>query len=96
MALDFGILYQGSIDSMIAEHIDLNWVGWVDTRKSETGYVFTLGLGRQFHGNVSYQHTLLEIMNNKHAMWISQCCVYPLLTERRKAGEADIEILFVM
>lgn len=43
-----------------------------------------------------YQHTLLEIMNNKHAMRISQCCVYPLLTERRKAGEADIEILFVM
>ena len=52
--LDFGILYQGSIDSMIAEHIDLNWVILVDTRKSETGYVFTLGLGRQFHGKVSY------------------------------------------
>ena len=52
--LDFGILYQGSVDSMIAKHIDLNWVGLVDTRKSETGYVFTLGLGRQFHGKVSY------------------------------------------
>ena len=25
--LDFGILYQGSIDSMIAEHIDLNSLG---------------------------------------------------------------------
>ena len=53
--LDFGILYQGSVDSMIAEHIDLNWVGSVDTRKSETGTVFNaLGLGRQFHGKVSY------------------------------------------
>ena len=51
--LDFGILYQGSVDSMIVEHIDLNWVGSVDTRKSETSYVFTLGLGRKFHGKVS-------------------------------------------
>ena len=43
-----------------------------------------------------HQPTLLEIMNNKHAMQNSQCCVYPLLTKRRKAGEVDIEILFVM
>ena len=53
-ALDFGILYQRSVDSMLAEHIDFNWAGSVDTRKLETCYVFTLGLGRQFHGKVSY------------------------------------------
>ena len=45
-SLDFGILYERSIESMLAEHIDFNWAGSVDTRKSETGYVFTLGLGR--------------------------------------------------
>ena len=52
--LEFGILYQRSVESMIAEDIDFNWDGSVDTRKSEIGYVFTLGLGRQFHGKVSY------------------------------------------
>ena len=44
--LNFGILYQRSVESMIAEDIDFNWDGSVDTRKSEIGYVFTLGLGR--------------------------------------------------
>ena len=44
--LDFGILYQRSVDSMLAEHIDFNRARSVDTRKLETGYVFTLGLGR--------------------------------------------------
>ena len=52
--LDFGILYQRSLESMIVEDIDFNWDGSVDTRKSEIGYVFTLGLGRQFHGKVNY------------------------------------------
>ena len=45
-ALDFGILYQRSVESMIVEDIDFNWDGLVDTRKSKIGYVFTLGLGR--------------------------------------------------
>ena len=44
--LDFGILYQRYVDSMLAEHIDFNYARSVETRKSETGYVFTLGLGR--------------------------------------------------
>ena len=52
--IDFGILYQRFVDSMIEEHIDFNWARSVDTRKSETGYVFTLGLGRKFHGKASY------------------------------------------
>ena len=52
--LDFGILYQRSLESMIVEDIDFNWDGSVDTRKSKMGYVFTLGFGRQFHGKVSY------------------------------------------
>ncbi|KAH9291933.1 hypothetical protein KI387_042879, partial [Taxus chinensis] len=43
--LDFGILYQRVADFTLIGYTDSDWGGSVDTRRSTTGYIFSLGSG---------------------------------------------------
>ena len=43
--LDFGILYSRRKDLRLCGYTDSDWAGYVNDRKSTSGYVFSLGTG---------------------------------------------------